>query len=57
MGVFTELGIALSKYHPEQVMEHLRIFWGRVNIPKMIQATEAAHLWYGSSPCLLNLAD
>lgn len=45
MGMFTELGIALSKYHPEQVMEHLRIFWGRINIPKMIRACEEAHLW------------
>ena len=45
MGMFTELGIALSKYHPDRVMEHLRIFWGRINIPKMIRASEEAHLW------------
>lgn len=45
MGIFTSLGVALSKYHPERVMEHLRIFWGRINIPKMIRATEVAHLW------------
>ncbi|KAF2720329.1 clathrin heavy chain [Polychaeton citri CBS 116435] len=45
MGMFTELGIALSKYHPDRVMEHLRIFWGRINIPKMIRACEEAHLW------------
>ncbi|KAK6410773.1 Clathrin heavy chain, partial [Oleoguttula sp. CCFEE 5521] len=45
MGVFTELGIALSKYHPDRVMEHLRIFWGRINIPKMLKACEEAHLW------------
>jgi len=45
MGMFTELGIALTKYHPERVMEHLRIFWGRINIPKAIKACEEAHLW------------
>lgn len=45
MGMFTELAIALSKYHPERVMEHLRIFWGRLNIPKVIRACEEAHLW------------
>ena len=45
MGMFTELGIALAKYHPERVMEHLRLFWSRINIPKMIRATEEAHLW------------
>lgn len=45
MGMFTELGVALSKYHPERVMEHLRLFWARINIPKMIRASEDAHLW------------
>ncbi|KAF2842949.1 clathrin heavy chain [Patellaria atrata CBS 101060] len=45
MGMFTELGIALSKYHPDRVMEHLRLFWSRINIPKMIRGCEEAHLW------------
>ena len=45
MGMFTELGIALSKYHPERVMEHLKLFWSRINIPKMIRGCEDAHLW------------
>ena len=45
MGMFTELGIALSKYHPERVMEHLKLFWSRINIPKMIKACEEAALW------------
>jgi clathrin heavy chain len=34
MGIFTSLGIALSKYHPDRVMEHLKLFWSRINIPK-----------------------
>lgn len=45
MGMFTELGIALSRYHPDRVMEHLKLFWSRINIPKMIRACEEAHLW------------
>lgn len=45
MGMFTELGVALSKYHPERVMEHLKLFWSRINIPKMIRACEDSHLW------------
>ncbi|KAI9851696.1 MAG: hypothetical protein M1838_003034 [Thelocarpon superellum] len=45
MGMFTELGIALAKYHAERVMEHLKLFWSRINIPKMIRACEEAHLW------------
>jgi clathrin heavy chain len=45
MGIFTELGIALTKYHAERVMEHLRLFWSRINIPKQIRACEEVHLW------------
>ena len=44
-GMFTELGVALSKYHPERVMEHLKLFWARINVPKMVRACEEAHLW------------
>jgi len=29
MGMFSALGEALAKYHPERVMEHLRLFWSR----------------------------
>ncbi|KAF2013645.1 clathrin heavy chain [Aaosphaeria arxii CBS 175.79] len=43
--MFTALGEALTKYYPERVMEHLRLFWSRLQIPKMIRATEEAHLW------------
>jgi clathrin heavy chain len=45
MGMFTELGIALSKYHPERLIEHLKLFWSRMNLPKMIRACEEANLW------------
>jgi len=26
-------------------MEHLKLFWSRINIPKVIKSTEQAHLW------------
>jgi clathrin heavy chain len=26
-------------------MEHLKLFYSRVNIPKVIRSTEQAHLW------------
>ena len=45
MGMFTELGIALSKYHPDRVMDHTKLFWSRINTPRMIKACEEAHLW------------
>jgi clathrin heavy chain len=43
--MFTELGIALSKYQPQRVFEHIKIFWARLNMPKMISACSEAHLW------------
>ncbi|KAF4569964.1 hypothetical protein EYR36_009770 [Pleurotus pulmonarius] len=45
MGIFTELSILLSKYKPAKLMEHLKLFVSRINIPKVIKATEKAHLW------------
>jgi clathrin heavy chain len=34
-----------EQYRPEKLMEHLKLFYSRVNIPKVIRATEQAHLW------------
>lgn len=45
MGMFTELAILYSKYSPEKVMEHLKLFWSRINIPKVLTACEEAHLY------------
>ncbi|TCD68409.1 hypothetical protein EIP91_010810 [Steccherinum ochraceum] len=45
MGIFTELSILYSKYRPEKLMEHLKLFVSRINIPKVIKAAERSHLW------------
>ena len=45
MGMFTELAILYTKYRPEKIMEHLKLYWSRINIPKVISACEEAHLW------------
>lgn len=45
MGMFTELAILYTKYDPSKTYEHLKLFWSRINIPKVIRAVEAAHLW------------
>ncbi|KAL1731173.1 hypothetical protein EV714DRAFT_249463 [Schizophyllum commune] len=45
MGIFTELAILLSKYRPAKLMEHLKLFVARINIPKVIRAAEEGHLW------------
>ncbi|KAL6414437.1 clathrin heavy chain [Ilyonectria robusta] len=44
MGMLTELGIAVAKYHPDRLMEHIKIFWSRMDMPKMIRAYEEAIL-------------
>lgn len=43
--MFTELSILYAKYKPARLMEHLKLFWSRINIPKVIKGTEQAHLW------------
>lgn len=45
MGMFTELAILYAKYKPEKLMDHLKLYWSRVNIPKVIRTCEQAHLW------------
>eukprot|EP00735_Rhodelphis_limneticus_P001188 TRINITY_DN1175_c0_g1::TRINITY_DN1175_c0_g1_i1::g.17251::m.17251 TRINITY_DN1175_c0_g1::TRINITY_DN1175_c0_g1_i1::g.17251 ORF type:complete len:1683 (-),score=736.73,sp/P49951/CLH1_BOVIN/59.31/0.0,Clathrin/PF00637.15/1.2e+02,Clathrin/PF00637.15/8.9e-19,Clathrin/PF00637.15/3.4e-18,Clathrin/PF00637.15/2.2e-29,Clathrin/PF00637.15/1.7e-30,Clathrin/PF00637.15/6.4e-29,Clathrin/PF00637.15/3.3e-25,Clathrin/PF00637.15/3.4e-31,Clathrin_propel/PF01394.15/0.011,Clathrin_propel/PF01394.15/2,Clathrin_propel/PF0 len=40
MGVFTELGILYSKYKSQKLFEHIKLFWGKTNIPKLIRACE-----------------
>ena len=45
MGVFTQMGIALAKYRPERLMEHLKLYWSRSNLPQLIKVAAQAHLW------------
>eukprot|EP01038_Epipyxis_sp_PR26KG_P012690 gene12690-17015_t len=44
-GIFTELGVLYSKYLPEKLMEHIKIFWSRMNVVKLLRACEKALLW------------
>ncbi|KAI8057181.1 hypothetical protein BDF22DRAFT_669946 [Syncephalis plumigaleata] len=45
MGMFTELAILYAKYKQEKIMEHLKLYSSRINIPKVIRACEDTHLW------------
>ncbi|KAI9031707.1 hypothetical protein CLU79DRAFT_729726 [Phycomyces nitens] len=45
MGMFTELAVLYAKYAPDKMMEHLKLFVSRINIPKVIRACIDAHLW------------
>lgn len=44
-GIFTELSVLYTKYQPEKLAEHIKVFWSRMNIPKVLRACEKARLW------------
>ncbi len=44
-GVFTDLGVLYTKYQPDKLMEHIKIFHGRMNINKILRACEKALMW------------
>jgi len=45
MGIFTELGILYSNYREGKLMEHIKLFWSRLNIRKMLKACDANAQW------------
>jgi clathrin heavy chain len=45
MGIFTELGVLYARYRPENLMEHIKLFSTRLNIPKLIQACDEQQHW------------
>lgn len=51
-GIFTTLGVLYAKYKGEKLMEHIKLFWSRLNIPTLLGAcltnlhfTEAVFLY------------
>uniref|UniRef100_A0A7S1G8A3 Clathrin heavy chain n=2 Tax=Bicosoecida sp. CB-2014 TaxID=1486930 RepID=A0A7S1G8A3_9STRA len=44
-GIFTELSVLYSKYRADKLMEHLKYFWSRVNVSKVLRACEANLQW------------
>merc|ERR1719248_542439 len=45
MGIFTELGVLYSKYKEDKLMEHIKLFWSKVNVRKMLKACEDNAHW------------
>lgn len=45
MGIFTELGVLYAKYRPDRLMEHLKLFAARLNVPQLIRVCEELELW------------
>ena len=44
-GIFTELGIILAKYVPTRLMDHLRTYFQRLHINKVLHACEEYQMW------------
>lgn len=44
-GLFTQLGICYSKYRPQKLMEHLKLYVQRVSIPRLIRVCESNMQW------------
>lgn len=44
-GIFTELGVTYSRHLPEKLMNHLKVFKSRLNVPKILRACEAGRHW------------
>jgi clathrin heavy chain len=50
-GIFTELAILYVKYNESKLMDHLRQFFARMNIPRVIRECERYEHW--SALCFL----
>lgn len=44
-GIFTQLAVLYSKYLPEKLMEHIKIFHARMNLSKVVRACEKGLYW------------
>jgi len=51
-GIYTQLGILYCKYKEEKLMDHIKLFWTRLNIPRLLASCkenlhwlEAVHLY------------
>lgn len=47
MGIFTELGMLYARFCPDKLMEHLKLFTQRLNIPRLIRICDQYQRWEG----------
>lgn len=45
MGIFTELGALYARFRPDKLMEHLKLFTQRLNIPRLLRVCETYQQW------------
>jgi clathrin heavy chain len=44
-GIYTQLGILYAKYREDKLMEHIKLFWSRLNIPTLLDACKQNLHW------------
>lgn len=44
-GIFTQLGICYAKYKENKLMEHIKLFWSKLNIPTLLTACRQNCHW------------
>jgi len=44
-GIYTQLGILYAKYKEEKLMEHIKLFWSRLNIPTLLRECQKNLHW------------
>ena len=44
-GIYTELGILYAKYQPIRLMDHIRTYAQKIQIPKLVRACEQYQMW------------
>ena len=54
-GIFTELAILYAKYKESKLMDHLKLYFSRMNIPRVIRECERHEHW--QALCFLHVAN
>eukprot|EP00470_Lotharella_oceanica_P000157 CAMPEP_0170168224 /NCGR_PEP_ID=MMETSP0040_2-20121228/1346_1 /TAXON_ID=641309 /ORGANISM="Lotharella oceanica, Strain CCMP622" /LENGTH=635 /DNA_ID=CAMNT_0010406427 /DNA_START=12 /DNA_END=1919 /DNA_ORIENTATION=- len=44
-GIYTQLGICYCKYKEEKLMQHIKDYWSRLNIPKLLHSCRENQKW------------
>jgi len=44
-GMYTQLGVLYAKYKEEKLMEHIKLYWSRVNIPNLLRECQRNLHW------------
>ena len=44
-GIYTQLGVLYSKYNENKLMEHINLFWTRLNVPTLLQSCKDNQHW------------